>query len=66
MLATSVPEVNDDSVGIVVEINVNDIPIVAHAKELSVMGVQIVHHSKTQKHRLSRDHPLNSPKNHCS
>jgi len=47
-----------------VESHVNDFPIVAEPKMLSVVGVEIVHPDKVQNHRVSRDQPLKSPKNH--
>ena len=62
-LPTGVFKIDDDSAGREVEIHVNDLPIVAEPKKLSVVCVEIVHADKVQNQPAPRDQPLKSPKN---
>ena len=50
-LAASVLQVNDDSIGGQVEFDVNNFPVVAKSKKLSVMGIEIVHLPRIQNQR---------------
>jgi len=59
----SMLQVNRDSVCGKVEIDFHDIPVVAEAKKLSIMGVEIVRAHSIQNHRQSDDLPLNFLKN---
>lgn len=61
-LSASMLQVDGDSVGGKVEIDFHDVPVSAEAKQLPIMGVEIVHLHRIQNHRRSDDLPLNSPK----
>lgn len=62
-LAAGVLKVDDDSTGREIQIHVNDFPIVAEPKKLSVVCVEIVHPNKILNPRAPRDQTLKFPKN---
>jgi hypothetical protein len=62
-LTASMLQIHGDSVGGKVEIGFHNVPVIAEAEKLSIMGVEIVHLHRIQNHRRSDDLPLNSPKN---
>jgi len=53
----------DGSVGGQVEVDIHDCPVVGKSKRWSMMGVEIVHHSKTQNQPPSGGQAMISPEN---
>jgi hypothetical protein len=54
-LTASMLQIHGDSVGGKVEIDFHNVPVIAEAEKLSIMGVEIVHLDRIQNHRRADD-----------